>query len=92
MKITLSGDGECGTVEIPAGEYLVSVNSQAQEIVLAGRGKTLAVKATKRRSKSKYKTTQIQFYSGGGTTWSLVVSTPKYGEFVSFIEVKKRRV
>jgi hypothetical protein len=34
----------------------------------------------------KTKTTSISFYSGGGRTWTLMVTTPKYGEWVTFID------
>jgi hypothetical protein len=54
-------------------------------VLLAG-GKDIRVKALRRRSSVKTKTTSVQFYSGGGRTWSLLFIDPKYGEWISMIE------
>jgi hypothetical protein len=89
MKIQIKNDAVSGKVVIPKGEYWVSLNNEAQQIFLTAGGKDLKIPATKRRSTAKTKTTTVVFYSGGGTTWSLVVNTPKHGEWVAFIEYGK---
>jgi hypothetical protein len=86
MKIHLIKDAECGKVIIPRGDYMVSLRSESGEICLSGGGKDFRLPAKKRRIKVKTKTTSISFYSGGGRTWTLMVTTPKYGEWVTFID------
>ena len=39
-----------------------------------------------RRSASRSRVPTVSFASGGGRSWSLVVTTPKYGEWISQIE------
>ncbi len=86
MKISVSRDAQCGTTQIPKGDYWVSLRSEASEFNLAGQGKDIKIPAKKRRAKVMTKTTSVAFYSGGGRTWSLVVTTPKFGEWVAFLE------
>lgn len=87
MKVTLSKDGMCGKVMIPKGEYMVSLASDTQQIVLSGGGKTYKIPAVKRRAAAKTKVTTVSFYSGGGPSWSLLVCTPKFGEWIAMIEL-----
>lgn len=87
MKITLSKNASCGgKINIPAGEYMVSLSNGNSEIVLTGGGKQFKLPAVKRRQAAKSKTTNVMFYCGGGPLWSIVLSTPKLGEWVSMIE------
>jgi len=86
MKIQIKQDALCGSVLIPRGEYWVALQQERSEFTLSSGGKDLHIKALKRRSTAKQRTTTVQFFSGGGKTWSLVVSTPKAGEWVAFVE------
>ncbi len=86
MMIKLKSEAVCGKVSVPAGEYLVSLHPETSEIHLAGGGKDYRLKATKRRSLSRAKIVQHQFFCGGGRIWSLVISTPKQGEWISLLE------
>lgn len=85
MLITLSREATCGVTVIPAGEYLVALGASA-EILLTGGGKQFKLPAVKRRQNGKSKNTNVMFYCGGGPKWSIVVSTPKHGEWISMIE------
>mgnify|MGYP001606833329 CR=1 FL=1 len=49
MKITLNKDAKCGDLSIPAGEYLVSLQTDTSTIGLAGRGQDYKLPALKRR-------------------------------------------
>ena len=86
MKIQISRDAHCGKLAIPKGDYWVSMLTDGGEISFVGGGKDYKIPAKKRRATVKSKTTQISFYSGGGRIWSLVVSTPKFGEWIALIE------
>jgi hypothetical protein len=86
VKITVKADAQSGTVHIPAGEYLVALASDTQQIRLTGRGIDIKLPAVRRRSNGKTRVTTITFYSGGGSTWSLVVSTPRQGEWLSMVD------
>ncbi len=71
---------------IPPNDYWVSLNSEAGEITLSAAGKDLRIKATRRRVHVKSKVTSVQFYSGGGKVWSIVVVAPKAGEWIALVE------
>ena len=86
MKINVKGNAQSGTVFIPAGEYLVALAADSQQIKLTGRGIDIKLPAIRRRTTAKTRVTSITFYSGGGTTWSLVVSTPKQGEWLAMVD------
>lgn len=88
MKITIKEDGACGKVTIPRGEYWAS-KGEGSLIILVGGGKTYQLPAVKRRSVAKSKTTQVCFFNGGGTSWSLVIMTPNQGEWMALIECGK---
>lgn len=88
MKLNLPREGRNGDIKIPHGEYEVVLNSDAGNITLVGGGKDYKLPATRRRPKSKFKTVQMSFYSGGGVVWSLLVSHPKLGEWITLIELK----
>lgn len=87
MKVTLSKDGVCGKVNIPKGEYLVALASDTQQMVLTGGGKQFKIPAVRRRATGKTRVTTVTFYCGGGPTWSLLVTTPKFGEWIAMIEL-----
>ncbi len=87
MKVTIGKDALCGKVMVPKGEYMVSLASDTQQIVLTGGGKQYKIPAIKRRSVGKTKVTTVTFYSGGGPSWSLLISTPKFGEWISMLEL-----
>ena len=86
MKIHIKEDATSGKTVIPKGEYMVSLQTDSQQINLIAGGKTLELAATKRRTTSKVRTISINFYSGGGKSWSLIVNTPKNGEWIALIE------
>lgn len=88
MKITIQSNASSGAVQIPKGEYWVSLAAEAGEMTLSARGQDIRIKATRRRSKTNAKTTVVSYYSGGGKQWSLVVTTPKQGEWVAFIDTE----
>jgi hypothetical protein len=88
VKITIPKEAVCGKAVIPAGEYWVALQSDSQQILLAAQGRDIKIPATRRRTASKTKTTTVSFYAGGGPIWSLVISTPKYGEWVSMLEMQ----
>jgi hypothetical protein len=87
MRITVPKDAKSGNVMIPRGDYWVSLHPEMQMIFLSGAGRDYKIMATKRRSKSKYKTITVTFFSAGGAFWSLLVATPKYGEWIALIEL-----
>ncbi len=89
MKITLKDDATCGKVIIPKGDYMVALISDSQQINLAGGGKDYKLPATKRRTAGRTRVTTVSFYSGGGNSWSLIVTTPKHGEWIAMIEYEK---
>ena len=86
MRVKIPKNAVSGNVVIPSNDYWVSLNSEAGEIMLSAGGKDLRLKALRRRSTAKTKTTSVQFFSGGGRTWSLIYIAPKYGEWVAFID------
>ncbi|MEO5970197.1 MAG: hypothetical protein ABIQ95_09745 [Bdellovibrionia bacterium] len=86
MRLKIAKAAQCGNVIIPANDYWVSLNAEAGEILLSAGGKDIRLKALRRRSTAKTKTTSVQFFSGGGRTWSLVFLAPKFGEWVAFID------
>lgn len=75
-----------GNVPIPPNDYWVSLNAETAEITLSASGKDIRIKATRRKMATKSKTTIVHFHSGGGKTWSIIVVTPKQGEWVAFID------
>jgi hypothetical protein len=91
MRITISKDAKCGNSYIPKGEYWVTLASDTQQMTLVGSGKEVKVPATRRRSKSKTRVATVTFFSSGGPIWSLVISTPQYGEWVAFLELDVSR-
>lgn len=89
MKITVKGDAASGNVFIPAGDYMVALDAGSQQIRLTGRGLDLKLPAIRRRQTAKTRVLTVLFYCGGGTTWSLVVSTPKQGEWLAMVEFQR---
>lgn len=92
MKIKISRDAVCGAIPIRAGEYWVALRDDTREIALIGQGKDLLIPAVRRSPRGKGKTTSVQFYSGGGTSWSLVISSPQQGEWLALIEYDEKAV
>lgn len=88
MKIKLLKDAMSGNTYVPAGDYMVTLKAEAQEMTLVGRGKDFQVKALKRRQVGRSKATTVTWSCGGGTTWSLVVSTPKQGEWIAMFDLQ----
>lgn len=86
MKINIKSDAHCNGIDVHPGEFLVALHPESREIYLTGAGTTYKLKATKRKATQKVKRETINFMSGGGKLWSLIVTTPKQGEWVSFIE------
>jgi hypothetical protein len=87
MRITVPKDGKSGNAEIPKGEYWVSLHHESQQVFLTAGGRDIKLPATRRRNKARTKNISVTFYSAGGAYWSLVVSTPKYGEWIALIEL-----
>lgn len=90
MKIKIQKDALCGAVPIRAGEYWVALRDETREIALIGQGKDVLIPAIRRSPRGKGKTTSIQFYSGGGTSWSLIVSSPQHGEWLALIDYDEK--
>ena len=88
MQIRVSKNSVAGDQQIPSGDYLVALHTEAQQIRLTGKGLDIVLPAIKRRMKAKTKIESVQFFSGGGASWSIVIQSPKYGEWVAMIEVK----
>ena len=86
MRINLLKNAICGDVRIPKGEYLPALLPEQSQINLAGGGKDYKIPAIRRRTAARTKVTNISFYSGGGNIWSLVIITPKHGEWIAYIE------
>jgi hypothetical protein len=86
QKISLEHDALAGPTLIPKGDYVVQLATDIQMITLSGPGKEYRVPAVKRRSSVRGKGTQVSFRSGGGPVWSIIVSVPKYGEWIGMIE------
>lgn len=89
MKIMLKAQASIGDLQIPAGEYFVGIQTDTREITLTGHGQNYRVPAIKRPSKAKNRVTDVQLYSMGGPTWTLLVKTPPQGEYVAFVKYEK---
>jgi hypothetical protein len=87
MKVTINKNSVCGKVDLPSGEYMVSLAADTGQLVMAGGGKTFKIPAVRRRTSGKTRTTTVNLIPGGGSTYSIVMSTPKQGEWVSMLEV-----
>ncbi len=91
MKITLPEEGICGIITIPEGEYWVAPQLEAGKINLIAGGRDYPLKAVRRRQSTRVRTQNIAFTCGGGSIWSLVVQSPKHGEWAAFIEIRKSK-
>ena len=87
MKVTINKDSICAKVDVPAGEYMVALASDTGQIALVGGGKTYKVPAVRRRTAGKTRTTTVSLIPGGGSLYSLVLSTPKMGEWIAMFEI-----
>jgi len=89
MRITVLRNFVAGSIEVPAGDYMVSLKADTQQIRLTGKGLDLLIPAIKRRSVCRGKIETASFFSGGAGQWSLVINSPKMGEWVSLLEVSR---
>ncbi|MBS1962089.1 MAG: hypothetical protein JST04_07735 [Bdellovibrionales bacterium] len=87
MKVTINKNSTCGKVEVPSGEYMVALAADTGQLALVGGGKTHKIPAVRRRATGKTRTTSVALIPGGGSTYSIVMSTPKQGEWVAMLEV-----
>ncbi len=86
MQIRIQHASLCGKVEVPPGDYLVALSSENQQIRLTGHGLDLALPAIRRRAQGKGRVDSVAFFNGGGSTWSLVFTSPKLGEWIALLE------
>jgi hypothetical protein len=89
VKIRIQENASSGKVLIPSGEYWVALNASAGQITLMSQGKSVSLPSIKRKAKSRSKVVSVQFYPGGGRTWSLIVEAPNQGQWISMIEYDK---
>lgn len=90
MKIQLKNPASAGGITIPPGEYMVALLTESREINLAGGGHDYRVPAKKRPNKRPVKVLDVQFYSLGGTSWTILVKTPKQGEWMGQLQIEKK--
>ena len=90
MKIKIAKEATCGPAHILPGEYWVALRHETREIALVSKGKDILLPATRRMPKGRGRTTIINFYCGGGSTWTLSVSSPTAGEWVAFVDYGKK--
>jgi len=91
MRITIKEPAKAGKIEIPPGDYYVSVNTETNQILLSAGGKEIKLPSVRRGTKPKGNVMRCTFNSGGGTLWSLMVSAPHEGEFIATIEYKHEK-
>lgn len=85
-KINLDRDAHCGNTPIPAGEYNVSVRMDSRQINLEGQGRDFELNAIRRPSRGMVRFPDVHFSpSGGLNNWTLLVKTPKLGEYLTTI-------
>lgn len=89
MKVTLTKDSKCGKIEVPSGEYVVALAADMGVLSLVGGGKTHKIPVIRRRSVAKTRITTVALIPGGGSLFSLIVSTPKQGEWIAMLEFAK---
>lgn len=91
-SIVIEKEARCGATNIPAGEYSVSLRTDSRQISLEGQGREIAINAIGRPNKGIVRSLDVQFVpSGGANTWSLLVKTPKMGEYFSTINYESGR-
>ncbi|MFN7684730.1 MAG: hypothetical protein ACK5QT_04885 [Oligoflexia bacterium] len=86
MQIRITRHSTCAAISIPPGDYLVALSSENHQIRLTGHGLDLMLPATRRRSKARGRMDSVALYPGGGGSWSLVIHSPKLGEWIALIE------
>ena len=89
MQIRIPSDLLCGGIEVPAGDYLVALSADSQQIRLTGRGLDLQLPALRRRNKAQGKSETVSFYNAGGSAFSILVASPKLGEWIVMLEKNK---
>ena len=98
MQIKLNSDAKAANIEIPAGEYWVSLQADMGSIQLSGGGKDYRLPATHRRTaprggegrgkeRERPRAATIDFRSQGGTQWSIVVNNAR-GEWIAMLNYK----
>ena len=87
MRIRIDQNAACGNLIIPSGEYMVALRTDIQQFQLTGAGQDYTLPAIRRKSSSKVRTETVSFYSGGGRTWTLLIQTPKFGEWIAMLEL-----
>lgn len=91
-RVYISKDAHCGKVAIPSGEYTVSIRSDTRQIRLEGNGRDIEINAVGRPSRGIVRSMNVQLSpAGGGDNWSLVVKTPKMGEFFTTVTYDSKR-
>lgn len=76
----------CGNIAIPAGNYTVSIRADSRQINLEGTGRDVELPAIGRPNKGKVRALDVQFVPGGGSDlWTLLVKTPRMGEYMATI-------
>ena len=68
---------------------MVSVLSDTRQINLAGGGKDYTLAATRRQVGKKIRVTDVQYFSYGGPTWTVLVKTPPNFEWVAHVNIVK---
>jgi|GEM_PF-2775973 len=91
-KISIKTKGVSGEVEIPPGDYVVSVSTERSALLLVGGGRNYLIPAVNRKSAAteRAKKTTLQFYSLGGNNWTVSIVIPKRGEWVASIQLEKK--
>lgn len=82
----------CGNITIPAGNYTVSVRSDSRQINLEGAGKDIEIPAVGRPTRRNVRSVDVQFVLGGGSdVWTLLVKTPKMGEYMATVNYSESK-
>ena len=91
-NIRIERDALCGNTIVPPGEYTVSVRADTRQINLEGQGRDIELNAVGRPTKGVVRSLAVQFSSsGGGNCWTLVVKTPKMGEYMAEVTYEEKK-
>lgn len=84
--IRIDRSATCGNTPIPTGKYAVSVRADSRQINLEGAGKDVEIPSVGRPTKGNVRSVDVQFVpGGGGNIWTLLVKTPKMGEYMATV-------
>ena len=89
MQVRIPSDLLCGGIQVPAGDYLVALSADSQQVRLTGRGLDLLLPALRRRNKAQGRHDTVSFHNAGGTAFSILVMSPKLGEWIVMLEKGK---